>query len=59
MLVDTPGNTESSTISIDVGGTTPLTQAPYRIPDKLKEGAHTDINKLSEAGIITVPEPHQ
>ena len=35
-----------------MGGATRITQAPYRIPDKLKEGVHSEISKLSEAGII-------
>ena len=52
VLVDTPGNTESSVIKIEVGDVAPINQAPYRVPDRLKGGVQSEITKLLEAGII-------
>ena len=52
VLVDTPGNTESCSISVEVGDVTPINQAPYRVPERLKDGVRSEMEKLVEAGII-------
>ena len=53
VLVDTPGNTDSCIIGIEVEDGTPIQQIPYRVPDRLKPGVKCEIEKLAEAGIIS------
>ena len=57
VLVDIPGNTESCSISVEVGDVTPINQTPYRVPDRLKDGVRSEIEKLVEAIHLIVPGP--
>ena len=54
VLSESPGRTDTSEIVIDVGEAKPVTQAPYRVPEMLKNGVKEEIDKLLRADIIEV-----
>ena len=47
-----PGRTEACRLAIDTGSAAPKGSHPYRIPNKLKEGVRSEIEKLVEMGIV-------
>ena len=52
-MTDKPGRTSVVQMSIKVEqGTKSISQAPYRIPDRLKAGVQTEVNTLLADGII-------
>ena len=49
MLSSKPGNTDSAVLLLD---NTPIQQAPYRVPDRLKPGVKKKLEGLLEADIV-------
>ena len=49
---DLPGRTNVCRLRIDTGTEAPRGSHPYRIPDRLKEGVRTEVEKLVELGIV-------
>ena len=49
---DLPGKTSACQLKIDTGEAAPRRSHPYRVPDRLKEGVRSEVNKLVELGIV-------
>ena len=49
---DLPGKTDACRLVIDTGAAAPRGSHPYRIPNKLKEGVRSEVEKLVELGIV-------
>ena len=49
---DLPGRTSACQLKIDTGEAAPRRSHPYRVPDRLKEGVRSEVNKLVELGIV-------
>ena len=49
---DLPGRTGVCKLQISTGEAQPVASAPYRIPDRLKEGVRSEVEKLVEQGIV-------
>ena len=49
---DLPGKTSICQLKIDTGEAAPRRSHPYRVPDRLKEGVRSEVNKLVELGIV-------
>ena len=49
---DLPGKTTACQMRIDTGEAAPRRSHPYRVPDRLKEGVRSEVNKLVELGIV-------
>ena len=49
---DLPGKTNACRLKIDTGSEAPRESHPYRIPNKLKEGVRSEVEKLVELGIV-------
>ena len=49
---DLPGKTTACQMKIDTGEAAPRRSHPYRVPDRLKEGVRSEVNKLVELGIV-------
>ena len=49
---DLPGRTDACQLRIDTGSEAPRGSHPYRIPNKLKEGVRSEVEKLVELGIV-------
>ena len=49
---DLPGKTTAFQMRIDTGEAAPRRSHPYRVPDRLKEGVRSEVNKLVELGIV-------
>ena len=49
---DLPGKTNACTLRIDTGLEAPRGSHPYRIPNKLKEGVRSEVEKLVGLGIV-------
>ena len=52
MLSSEPGNTDSAVLSLELLDNTPIQQAPYRVPDRLKPGVKKELEGLLEADIV-------
>ena len=48
---DLPGRTEVCTLKIDTGEAPPISSAPYRVPDRMKDGVKKEVDKLLELGV--------
>ena len=48
---DSPGRTEVCVLEINTGDTPPISSAPYRVPDRMKDGVKKEIDKLLELGV--------
>ena len=46
------GNTDSAILSLELVDSTPIQQAPYRVPDRLKPGVKKELEGLLEADIV-------
>ena len=49
---DLPGKTDACTLTIDTGLESPRGSHPYRIPNRLKEGVRSEVEKLVDLGIV-------
>ena len=49
---DLPGKAKVGCFKIETGDAEPRRSHPYRVPDKLKEGVRSEVNKLVELGIV-------
>ena len=49
---DLPGRTDACKLEIDTGSAAPRGSHPYRIPNKLKDGVRSEVEKLVELGIV-------
>ena len=47
-----PGKTDTLTLHINTGDARPIALAPYRLPDRWKDGVQAEIEKSSMVGII-------
>ena len=52
VLSSEPGNTDSAILSLELVDSTPIQQAPYRVPDHLKPGVKKELEGLLEADIV-------
>ena len=49
---DLPGKAKVGCFKIETGDAEPRRSHPYRVPDRLKEGVRSEVNKLVELGIV-------
>ena len=49
---DLPGKAKVGCFRIETGDAEPRRSHPYRVPDRLKEGVRSEVNKLVELGIV-------
>ena len=52
VLSSEPSNTDSAVLSLELLDNTPIQQAPYRVPDRLKPGVKKELEGLLEADIV-------